>query len=81
MEKICAVIVTYNRPELLCRCVEHLLRRSLLLWIVSLTQQEIMMSQMQNLHLQQMEITGRLAMVPIILIFPVPEIIWEQRRT
>ena len=24
MEKICAVIVTYNRPELLCRCVEHL---------------------------------------------------------
>lgn len=25
MKKICAVIVTYNRPELLCRCVEKLL--------------------------------------------------------
>lgn len=28
MEKICAVIVTYNRPELLCRCVEHLLKQT-----------------------------------------------------
>lgn len=25
MKKICALIVTYNRPELLCRCVEHLI--------------------------------------------------------
>ena len=28
MEKICAVIVTYNRPELLCRCVERLLAQT-----------------------------------------------------
>ena len=28
MERICAVIVTYNRPELLCRCVEHLLAQT-----------------------------------------------------
>lgn len=28
MKKICAVIVTYNRSELLCRCVEHLLMQS-----------------------------------------------------
>lgn len=28
MGKICAVIVTYNRPELLCRCVEHLLAQT-----------------------------------------------------
>lgn len=27
MKKICAVIVTYNRPELLCRCVERLLNQ------------------------------------------------------
>lgn len=27
MKKICAVIVTYNRPELLCRCVEKLLNQ------------------------------------------------------
>lgn len=27
MKKICAVIVTYNRPELLCRCVKKLLEQ------------------------------------------------------
>lgn len=28
MRNVCAVIVTYNRPELLCRCVERLLRQT-----------------------------------------------------
>ena len=28
MRKVCAVIVTYNRPELLCRCVNALLNQS-----------------------------------------------------
>lgn len=28
MRKICAVIVTYNRPQLLCRCVDALLRQT-----------------------------------------------------
>ncbi len=27
MSKICAVIVTYNRPELLCRCIDNLMRQ------------------------------------------------------
>jgi len=27
MNEICAIIVTYNRPELLCRCVENLLKQ------------------------------------------------------
>jgi GT2 family glycosyltransferase len=27
MKKVCAVIVTFNRPELLCRCVERLLQQ------------------------------------------------------
>jgi len=27
MRRVCAVIVTYNRPELLCRCVSHLLEQ------------------------------------------------------
>ena len=34
MKKICAVIVTYNRPELLCRCVEKLLNQDYPLDIV-----------------------------------------------
>lgn len=34
MSKICAVIVTYNRPELLCRCIDNLMKQDYLLDIL-----------------------------------------------